>query len=154
MLIGGNLVGDVDQIRGDDIGTWKHDLIDRRRCARDRAHDVNVAVVELKRVEIADDYDSFVWIRGLAIAYQAGEKLSLRATLCSHARSVRRVVDSRQRTQVIDNDRHWKSKSTRRLKAHPEHQRWYVVESFRVAVGRIDVLCGLALLRDAMQRDA
>src|SRR5215510_8306844 len=147
MLLGRHEISDAHEIGINEIAASKHDLVGGNWRAFDRADDVDEAVIELERVEITDDNNSFVRISGLTRLDQVRKELRLRPSLRSHSRAVGRVVDSRERAQMIDDDRDRKSSSARRGEIRAQHQRRAIVERLRVAVIRIHKRRVFAYLR-------
>src|SRR2546423_11196379 len=102
MLAGYDLLGgDVNVIGIDEVWAGEHNLIDGRGRAFDGAHHVNVAVVEFKGTEIADDDDVGVRLR-LFRLQQGRQKLCLSAALGANLRAIVRIVYATQRKQMSD----------------------------------------------------
>ena len=81
-------IDDIGQVRIHQVRAGEHDPVRRRRPSFDRAHHVDVAVVEWERVVVADRNDPLVRLRSLARLDVVREEFRLRATLHPDARAI------------------------------------------------------------------
>ena len=157
----GDQLRPIHQRHGQRAGHPGQHLVLRRGVAPDDAHHVHVAVVELERIEVADQHDLLVRVRLLHLLDQLRQVDGLRTALHPHALAAggpaaaarQGVVDVVERTQVVDDHRQRIARGRVLVHAGAQAQRRTVVEQ---AGGAVRVGKGglLAELRHVQHLDA
>ena len=103
-LVGRGEVDQIRQIRIHEIGARECHEIGRRRGPLDGSNRIDVTVVDLECVVVADRDDPLVRVRCLTRLNEVREEFRLRLPLVPDPVAVGRVVDAGQRTQVVHDD--------------------------------------------------
>ena len=153
-FIRGFQIHQIDQVRVEEVGAGQRRFSGGRRGSLDGPDQIDVAVVELERVEVAEGDDAFVGGAGHPRLNEVREKFSLRAALGADApargaRPVRRfVVNPVERPQVVDDDR----EGITALVAD-ENERRTVVQDVGLPVVRVNEGVGQTELGDGGDAD-